>query len=130
MPPDVIKANLDAIRETIRAKAKSDPWDALKLIHLLSYFEFHEESAQMAQEIASAQPQTKKYETLIREATIMSVLSKAEALVSEGNVGEAIQLLKEAAPLEAQREAEQKAHNARNVIDALKVADKIASRIK
>jgi hypothetical protein len=129
LPREAITNNLSVVQETARAKAKSDPWDALRMVQLLSHVELHSEATRLGQEIVAAQPKTKRYEWIVREATVISALAQVEVLVAEGKADEALKLLEEIALLEGERDENEKARESRDAIDALAVAERIANRI-
>jgi uncharacterized protein (DUF924 family) len=128
LPKEGIVANLGSLQEVAHGKAKDDPWDALRMVQLASYFELYAEAAQLGREIAAVQPQTKRHEAAIREATFMGVLAEVESLVVRGQTEAALQLLQDTVPLEAQRNADEKTYDVHNAIDTFSVAERIAKR--
>jgi hypothetical protein len=102
LPREAIVANLSVLQETASKKAKDAPWDAISMVQLLSYFELYAEAAKLAQEILAVQPQSKRYEAVVREATVMRALAQTEIFVAQGKVDEALQVLQQITPSEAQ----------------------------
>jgi len=125
LPRDAILANLDEVRAAVRSKFKDDPWDAMKMVQLLAYFEMHSEAAELADEIAASQNQTKRHEPVIRKAKALAAAARAEVNVGRGKAVEALRLLEEANVLEA-READDGERDTRDLFDTFTVADKIA----
>jgi hypothetical protein len=128
-PKQIIAENITALNESVRAKAKDDPWDALRLTHLLSYFELHLEAATLAEEVAIVQPQNKRSESIIQEAKIIAGAARAESLIKLGLIDEAIKVLEETSASEAKRHEKIETRDFRDVIDSLTVADKIADEL-
>jgi hypothetical protein len=122
---DAILANLDEVRAAAQSKFKDDPWDAMKMVQLLAYFEMHGEAAELADEIAASQNQTKRYEPVIRKAKALAAAARAEVNVGQGDAVEALRLLEEANILEA-RETDGGERDTRDLFDTFTVADKIA----
>jgi hypothetical protein len=122
---DAILANLEEVRAAARSKFKDDPWDAMKMVQLLSYFEMHPEAAELADEIAASQNQTKRNELVIRKASALAAAARAEVKVGQGEAAEALRLLEEANILEA-KEPDGGERDTRDFVDTFTVADKIA----
>ncbi|HKC62345.1 MAG TPA: hypothetical protein VKB86_01850, partial [Pyrinomonadaceae bacterium] len=129
LPRDAIHSNLDEIRAAARSKFSDDPWDAMKMVQLLSYFEMHSEAAALAEEIAASQNQTKRNEPVIRKARALAAASLAEVNVEQGEAAEALRLLEEAKVLEAKK-ADDEGRNTGDLFDTFAVADKIAEGLK
>ena len=125
-----IQRNLAVLQTAARAKAKDDPWDALRLAQLLSKFEMHQEASQLAEEIRTMQPTTKRHEWAIREAALTELTAKAEVFVSLGQVEAALKALEEASRLEAKRHKNEQASHIEDFIDTFSVANEIAESLK
>ena len=126
---DSIRMNLSGLRKAAMTKAKDDPWDALRLVQLLSYIEMHQEAAALADEIGAAQEKVKRNEAVIRESRILGNISRAESLIQSGQMKEAIKCLKEASKLETKRHVNAPFSNTRDIIDSLTVAHEIADSL-
>lgn len=126
LPKEAISSNLSGLREASLARAKDDPWDALRLVQLLSYFELHAEAAVLADEIEAAQEKVKRNEAAIRESKILGQASRAEDLIQSGQINEAIKCLEQASKLEAERHARRAVSDPRDFINSLTVANEIA----
>jgi hypothetical protein len=124
-----IQLNLAAIQTAARAKAKDDPWDALRLAQLLSKFEMHQEASQLAGEIRTMQPTTKRHEWAIREAALTELAAKVEVFASLGQVEAALEALEKASRLEAERHKNEQASHFENFIDTFSVANEIAESL-
>jgi hypothetical protein len=122
---DAIITNLDEVRAAARSKFKDDPWDAMKMMQLLAYFEMHREAAELSDEIAASQNQTRRHEPVIRKAKALAAAARAEVNVGQGEAAEALRLLEEANILEA-RESDGGERDNRDLFDTFTVADKIA----
>lgn len=127
---DAIRANLSELQAAALKMAKGDPWDALRLVQLLSYFEMHEEAAALADTIEGAQEKVKRNEAIIRECRILSHISHAESLILSGQIKEAILRLEQASQLEAKRHDHAKDSAPRDIIYSLAVAEEIADSIE
>jgi hypothetical protein len=129
-PKEVITANLSGLRDAALTKAEDDPWDALRFVQLLSYFEMHEEAAALANEIEAAQDKVKRNEAAIRESKILGHISRAESLIQSGQVEEAINCLEQASQLEAKRHEHLAVRDPRDLIRSLTVANEITDDIE
>jgi len=130
LPRQAIAQCLEAAKATALRLSEEDPWDALKMVRLLTYFEFHEEAAELANLIANEQPKTKRYEGIIRECVLEGSLAAAEALVAKGKQRAAAEVLEEAISLEAERHEQDKGERLDDVIDAFAVADRVARQLR
>ncbi len=124
-----IQQNLTVLQTAARAKGKDDPWDALRLAQLLSKLEMHQEASQLAAEIRTMQPTTKRQERAIREASLTELTAKAEVLVSLGQVESALEALEEASRLEVERHKNEQASNVEDFIETFSVANEIAESL-
>jgi hypothetical protein len=124
-----IHRNLAVLQNAARTKAKDDPWDALRLAQLLSKFEMHVEASQLAEEIRTMQPTTKRHEWAIREAALTELTAKAEVLASMDQVDAALKALEEASRFEAERHKNEQATHFENFIDTFSVANEIAESL-
>jgi hypothetical protein len=127
---EAIRNNLSGLREAALIIAKNDPWDALRLVQLLSYFEMHETAATLADEIEATQEKVKRNEAVIRESKILSHISRTEFLIQSGQIGEAIKYLDQASQLEAKRHEHLTISDPRDIVDSFTVADEIAGSIE
>jgi hypothetical protein len=125
LPRDAILTNLDEVRAAARSKFEDDPWDAMKMVQLLAYFEMHSEAAELADEIATSQNKTKRHEPIIRKARALAAAARAEVKVGQGEASEALRLLEEANTLEA-KESDGGERDTRDLFDTFTVANKIA----
>jgi len=121
---------LDAAKSSAQIRAKDDPWDALKLVKLLTYFEFHREAAEIADFIAKEQPKTKKYEWAIVECVIEGSLAAAEEMIIKGRPDLARVILDEGEQLEVSRDEQDNNKRFEDVIDAFTVADRVSRQLK
>jgi hypothetical protein len=130
LPQEAIAKSLSQLLEAARAMAKLDPWDSLRLVQLLSYFEMYDEAAGLAAEIQAAHEPTRRNEDTIREACILGNMARAELLIGSGMTDEALKLLREASALEAQQYADLTAGDPRDFISTLTVANEISDGIE
>jgi hypothetical protein len=128
-PKWIIEENLPTLTNTLRAKAKDDPWDAFMLIYLLSHFEMHLEAAELADEVVAVQPPNKRNESVIERAKLIAGTTRGESLVMSGCIDEAIKVLEETSASEAKRHAKAETRDFSDVINSLTVADKIADEL-
>lgn len=124
-----IHRNLAVLQTAARTKAKDDPWDALRLAQVLSKFEMYVEASQLAEEIRTMQPTTKRHEWAIREAALTELTAKAEVLASMDQVDAALKALEEASRFEAERHKNEQATHFENFIDTFRVASEIAESL-
>lgn len=127
LPKESVINNLSLLQETARAKATDDPLDAFYLIQLLLHFEMYAEAAQLASEISAVQPTTKRFEPIIRDATLLNELAQVESLVSQGAIEVALGKMDELSKMEGQ--SDDKKRSARDVVDAFEVAQRISKRM-
>jgi hypothetical protein len=130
LPRNAVVQCIDVTKTAVLKKAKDDPWDALKLVQLLIYFEFHKEASDLASIIANEQPRTKKYERVVRESLLIGSMATAETLVTVGRPDLAIKVLNEVRPLEAERHEQDENQRIDDVIDTFKVAERVARQLR
>lgn len=129
LPRQAIETNLEELRAMARNKFKDDPWDSLKMVQLLCYHEMYGEAAELAEEIASAQNQTKRNESIIQKATAFAAAARAEVLIGENKPIEGLKLVKKAQEMEIEK-VDGGERNITDLFDTLTVADKIAGRLR
>ncbi len=128
LPRQAIETTLEELKTTARNKFKDDPWDALKMVQLLCYHEMYAEAAELSEEIASTQNQTKRNESIIQKATAFAAVARAEVLIGENKPIDGLMLLKKAQEMEIER-VDGGEGNITDLFDTFAVADKIAGRL-
>ena len=129
-PREAITQNLSNIREAAQEKAKSDPWEALRFVQLLSYFEMHDEAVALARQIEAAQAATKHNEVVIGHAQLAASAMNVEALLGSEQLQQAINELEQATKLAEEQCAYFARNSSRDTLAAFTVADEIADSLR
>lgn len=127
LPRRAISDNVTILRQTAVSRCKKDPWLALQLTGLLIYQEFYADAAELGQDIVKQHPKTKRYESVMRNASLVSAIAQSEACLVDGRIEAALELVDEAISLA--REISKDESEVFD-LDVFTVAERVANRIR
>lgn len=92
-PLKAIEENLELITSCTKFFIKEDKWDAINLIEILGYFEFHNEVVELCKIIEKEYPNIKSNKYILDHSKRYRLLSEIEINISNGELYEAIDII-------------------------------------
>jgi hypothetical protein len=93
VPLSALVAEMEKVRDVIRAKAGNDGFDVIHLLEILSFRELYAETAALAEEALSLTPDVKAHAFERQAYALMRTAAMAESLVAQGRVSEAVEII-------------------------------------
>jgi len=126
LPLDSVHSLLAQIEEASLDVIQRDPWDALQFLELLSHLEEHGRAADLAARLAGALPATEKYNLPRSRYALWSAAERAEALIAQRQVADAVRLLHDAVADCARWEDEESGPNVDDITKIIDLARRLA----